>query len=259
MSKRAASSLALESSQSNVPALRRSVDILDMVAGAEGALSAADIARLLSLPKSTTHGLLKVLVELELLRKLETGRFIVGAHPTRWTKSFDTEFDIVSKFYALVSERSDFRVCTITLTVLDGNDAVSIGSSNADRSMGLTFPVGTRLPACFSASGKVLLSELSEIELHSMLPNGLPAPTTLLSTRTMEQLVKELAETRERGFCFEQGQVRESVSSIAAPVRDPHGRTVAAVCASTFSCEIGPQNIDRIREMVVEFANRLTG
>lgn len=84
-----------DTSPSTVPALRRSVQTLDLISNSKGALSAADIGRLLGLPKSTVDGHLKSMIELELLR-MRRGRFLVGAHPARRTRGSATDFDIVA-------------------------------------------------------------------------------------------------------------------------------------------------------------------
>ncbi|WP_313618833.1 helix-turn-helix domain-containing protein, partial [Agrobacterium sp.] len=46
-----------------VPALRRAVRILDLVSGSPRNLTAAELTRVLDLPKSTAHGLLAVMTE----------------------------------------------------------------------------------------------------------------------------------------------------------------------------------------------------
>ncbi|MEH0071468.1 helix-turn-helix domain-containing protein [Pannonibacter sp. Pt2-lr] len=49
-----------------MPALRRTVMVMDLVSSSAEPLTAADITRALKLPKSTAHGLFAVMQELNL-------------------------------------------------------------------------------------------------------------------------------------------------------------------------------------------------
>ncbi|MGO7917420.1 helix-turn-helix domain-containing protein, partial [Rhizobium ruizarguesonis] len=57
-----------------------------------------DIARVMSLPKSTAHGLLGVMVELGILVRKKDGTFRLGPHPMRWAHGFLSEMEMVSVF-----------------------------------------------------------------------------------------------------------------------------------------------------------------
>src|ERR1700709_1044426 len=73
---------------SNIPALRRTVRILDLVATASTAPTCSELARLLNVPKSTAHGLCATMVELGLLNRSEAGTFRLGPHLMRWANRF---------------------------------------------------------------------------------------------------------------------------------------------------------------------------
>ena len=81
-----------------VPALRRAVNILDLVAASGGVMSATDITRTLSLPKSTVHGQLHALTDLGLLVKAADGTYRLGPHLMRWAEGFLSQMDIISLF-----------------------------------------------------------------------------------------------------------------------------------------------------------------
>ncbi len=144
----------------SVPALRRAVLILDLIAKADRPLLAADIARLLDLPKSTAHGLLSVMLELDLLVRNPDGAFHMGPHPMRWADGFLSKMDILAVFKDYFAKDTALSRYTITLTVLDREEVVYIGCRHSDQPLGYMFRIGMRLPAPFTATGKMLLSEL---------------------------------------------------------------------------------------------------
>lgn len=103
-----------------VPALRRAVQILDYVSSAEAEPNATELARALSIPKSTAHGLLTAMVDLGLLTRSQDGLFHLGPHLMRWADSFLARQDIVAEFQRHFAESSDLAEHTVTLTVLMG-------------------------------------------------------------------------------------------------------------------------------------------
>ncbi|MGP4689693.1 IclR family transcriptional regulator [Agrobacterium pusense] len=249
--------------ENSVPALRRAVMILDLVAKADTALLAADITRALSLPKSTAHGLMNVMIELNLLTKDANGAIRLGPHPLHWANSFLADMDIVSAFQSYFSTDTSLSKYTLTMTVLDGSDVVYVGCRNSDRPMGLTFRIGMRLPAAFTATGKMLLSEIADQDLTSMFYKGLPAPMTVHSVRSLEQLRTELHQTRVRGYSIDNEQVRDGILCIGSTVRDYSGKAVAGVAVSLLRSEASDDYIVelglRVRNIAGSLSARLGG
>ncbi|HBF29759.1 IclR family transcriptional regulator [Rhizobium sp.] len=251
------SSSASKSSDS-VPALRRAVLILDLITKVDRSLSAADITRLLGLPKSTTHGLLNVMLELNLLVRNPDGAFHLGAHPMRWADGFMSKMDILSVFKSYFAQDTALSRYTITLTVLDRDEVVYIGCRDSDQPLGQTFRIGMRLPAPFTATGKMLLSEMPIGALQRLFGATFPSPMTSKSVRSVEQLVGELAAIRERGFSIDDGQVRESMICVGSVIRDHTGKAIAGIATSLMRSEANPDVILELGGMMCKTANTLS-
>lgn len=226
-----------------VPALRRAVQILDLLSGSGDKLTAADIARHLGLPKSTAHGLIGAMVEMRLLARSADGIYRLGPRPMRWAGSFLSQTDVVSAFQTFFEDNPDWSSYTVTLTVRDEAEVVYIACRNSDKPLGHTFVIGTHLPAPFTATGKVLLSELPESEIDTLFSDGLPQGMTPHSVRDLPALKQELTETRKRGFSIDDGQIREGMVCIGAPIRDFSGKTVAGIAISMLRSEVTPEDV----------------
>ncbi|TMV21065.1 IclR family transcriptional regulator [Rhizobium sp. Td3] len=240
-----------------VPALRRAVRILDMVAGSPQHLTAAELTRLMELPKSTAHGLLAVMVELDLLAKSADGTLRAGPHPLRWANGFLSQLDIVSTFHEQLAERHDLDPYTVTLTVREGGEVVYIGCRNSAQPLGHTFRIGMRLPAPFTATGKMLLSDLSTDELKSLF-ESFPPPLTPRSVSSLSKLEHELASTRSRGYSIDDGQIREGMLCIGAAIRDYSGAASAGIALSLIRSEASDEKIARLGEELRDTANALS-
>src|SRR5271166_3404958 len=86
---------AVQVAAGDVPAVVRAKAILDLVAQRNTPISVSEIARALSLPKSTTHGLCNTLVNLALLNRLPGGNFSLGSHIMFWANAFAGRTDMV--------------------------------------------------------------------------------------------------------------------------------------------------------------------
>lgn len=230
-----------------VPALRRAVGILDILASGRN-LKAAEIARTLSLPKSTAHGLLAVMSELDLVAKSPDGTLRIGPHPLKWANAFLSQLDIVTTFQEVLARDRKLDPYTVTLTVREGAEVVYVGCRNSDQPLGQTFRIGMRLPAPFTATGKILLSDLKHPELKNLLAD-FPKPLTRRSVRTIEELERELELTRERGFSIDDGQIRDGMICIGAALRDHSGAAVAGIAISILRSEASD---DRTSELAAQ-------
>ena len=240
-----------------VPALRRAVRILDMVADSPQHLTAAELTRLMDMPKSTAHGLLAVMVELDLLAKSADGTLRIGPHSLRWANGFLSHLDIVSTFHEQLAERHDLDPYTVTLTVREGGEVVYIGCRNSAQPLGHTFRIGMRLPAPFTATGKILLSDLGPGELR-MLFSQFPQPLTSRSVAALSQLEEELALTRARGYSIDDGQIREGMLCIGAAICDYSGAASAGIAISLIRSEASDQKIAYLGEELRTTANALS-
>lgn len=119
-----------------------------------------------------------------------------------------------------------------SLAVLDGFDIVYVARVQVRRIMAMTIVVGTRLAASNTAMGRVLLAGLPETKRADLLQT---VPLVSYSSGTpasRDELADELHRVRTQGFCVIDHQTDFGLRSVAAPVRDRNGRTVAAVSVS---------------------------
>jgi DNA-binding IclR family transcriptional regulator len=218
--------------EKSVPALVRASRILDAVIATVQPPTVSDLARRLGLPKSTVHGLCATLVDLGLLVRLPGNGFRVGPHVMRWAGAFLAQTEITTEFTAIWDQLSDLPGETITLSVLEGRDVVYVACRNSAAPLGVTFRIGMRLPAPFTATGKAILSTMGETEVRALLARDWPEPLTARSVGDIGALLRELEECRRRGYSIDDGQVREGMYCFGVPVRDATNQVIAGVAVS---------------------------
>ena len=113
--------------------------------------------------------------------------------------------------------------------VLEGTDIVYVMRVSTHKIMSITLGVGSRLPAYCTSMGRVLLAGLPEEESMACLKASQPKPLTRHTVTDLDTLRQKIAQTRKQGWCLVNQELEEGLVSMAAPIHDRLGRTVAAL------------------------------
>lgn len=120
-----------------------------------------------------------------------------------------------------------------SMAVLDDTDVVYVARVPTVRIMAVDIQVGTRFPAHVTSMGRVLLAGLPDARLDELLTKAsLTAYTTSTQTDPVA-LRKTIEQVRSRGYALVMSELEEGLISVAVPVRDGNGETVAAVNVSS--------------------------
>jgi DNA-binding IclR family transcriptional regulator len=230
----------------NIRVLNRAFLVLDLLAdGVERSLT--EISEAIDLNTSTTF---RLVASLEFHRYLSrddgNGKYTLGLACLELAKSFQAGHALTRAAGPdLEALRDDVRE-TVHLAVLDGADVVYLQKLPGLHAIGfLESHVGGRLPAYCTGLGKVLLAyadptyvrELIEVTYDSLERF---TPTTITD---LEELMKQLAEIRRRGFAFDWGEHEPDVRCVAVPVFGRNGAVAAAISVA------GPANrLEPLRE-----------
>ncbi len=242
----------------NVPALVRAHAILDLVTKGETTPTVSELARQLELPKSTVHGLCTTMVNLGILVRRADNSFRIGPHVMRWSNAFVATADLVAEFTAIFDEIDVLTQETITLSVLEGAEVMYIACRNSTLPMGITFRIGMRLPAPFTATGKAILSTMPAKNVRAIMANRWPQPLTGNSVQDIDALLAELDETRSRGFSIDNGQVRDGMTCLGVPVRNSVNKVVAGVAVSFLSVDADQPSFNAVARNILRVADILS-
>jgi len=234
-----------------VESLARGLSVLSSFSEERPTLSLTDITHILNLNKTTAYRLLSTLESLGYLhRDQETKRYRPSLEVLRlgFVVLGGMEVKQVAAPYLreLVEEVEE----TVNLAVLDNNEVVYIDRVGSKHMLNVNRPLGSRLPAYCTSTGKSLLAfllpEALEVVLATTTWRNL-TPTTLI---TPEALQENLALVRKRGFADSNGEMIPELRAVAAPIRQNGGQVVAAVNISvpshrvsyeTLIAEFGPK------------------
>ncbi|MFC0219116.1 IclR family transcriptional regulator C-terminal domain-containing protein [Pseudochelatococcus lubricantis] len=116
-----------------------------------------------------------------------------------------------------------------SVSILDGDEIVYVARAAQRKVMSISLMPGSRLPAYCTSMGRVLLAALPEDEARRRLAaRPLPARTPLTATGIAEVMAR-VALAREQGYAAIDQEVEMGLRSLAVPLLNARGITVAAV------------------------------
>lgn len=113
--------------------------------------------------------------------------------------------------------------------VLDGTDIVYVVRVPAHRNTSTPLGIGSRLPATCTSMGRVLLAGLQPADCRQRLQ---AAPRQAFTARTLtdpQALQEAIDAARSQGWCLVDQELEDGLVSLAAPIVDRSGRTIAAL------------------------------
>ncbi len=114
-------------------------------------------------------------------------------------------------------------------SVLDGADIVYVARAAQKRVMSISLTAGSRLPAYCASMGRVLLAALPEAEARAIIAASDRKANTPFTKTDPDALLDELSKVRKQGFALIDQELEIGLRSIAVPLENPRGRTVAAL------------------------------
>jgi DNA-binding IclR family transcriptional regulator len=201
-------------------------------------LTVTDVAALLPAPKSTVSRLLRAMRDTGFIESVgETKRYRPGvmlfeaSHVYRRTSSLVSQADEVVKAVSAQVGHSGY------VSVRDGLDVVGLTYHSGSHVLRVATPIGRRLAAFASATGRTLLARLSDEEVQRLYPT-LPTPPSPNAPQSVAELLARLARVRQEGFAESNDEANRGVAAIAVAVGDPETREVVSLCVTFPSATI---------------------
>ena len=137
---------------------------------------------------------------------------------------------------------------SVSLSILEDGYSVFVARAEVERLVSMVVRIGSRLPAYASATGRVLLSALSDSELDHYLDGIEPKALTSRTITETGHLRDVIKAVRTDRVAISDQELEEGMLSIAIPVTDPEGKVVAAMSLSASSARVPTERM--LKEML---------
>ncbi len=116
-----------------------------------------------------------------------------------------------------------------SVSILDDTEIVYVARAAQRRVMSIALMPGSRLPAYCTSMGRVLLSSLTVEDRRVLLERSAITARTPMTLTDIDVLLAEIEETAARGHAMIDQEVEVGLRSLAVPLRNARGKTVAAL------------------------------
>jgi DNA-binding IclR family transcriptional regulator len=142
-----------------------------------------------------------------------------------------------------------------SLESLVGSEVLILDEERGRGLLGLGTELGTRWPAHATATGKTLLATAEKAMRE---PQGGLKSLTAHTITSWDEWTKTLAEVREKGYATNLEELEYGYRSVATPVRDREGRTVAALSVGGSLHRMTLERIPELASVLRESAARVS-
>ncbi len=218
------------SRKDQIPTNLRLLLILEEVARQGIAVKPADLVEGIGLPRPTIHRLLQT-AEAEgfLQRDLDGRSYGPGPRLRSLAVSVISSEHLRTARLAILKRAAEEIGETCNLATPDREGMTYLDRVETKWPLRIQLPVGTQVPFHCTASGKMYLSTLRRKTLDGFLAAQVLELKTEKSIVDADQLRKELALIRERGYSTDNEEFMAGMAAIAVPVRDQQDRLMATI------------------------------
>lgn len=234
-----------------VPNLAKSVQILKLLSGAEDGLTAVEIEKELSIPRTTAFRILKTLIHEGMVEKKGTsfftsaGLFEIGLHALSKSQLRELAVPLLQELTRKTGQTSHLAIPSgwhsLILEVCDSPNPVQVASRP-----------GTLADLHCSATGKIFLSSLYSERLKEYCKVFQPekrTENTKISPADMEIMIERV---QQAGFAEDEEEYHTGVRCLAAGIRDMRGEIVAAIGVTGLVSSFTIERKEFVKECVLE-------
>jgi DNA-binding IclR family transcriptional regulator len=208
----------------------RVIMLLEALLRQRAPMRIGELARLINAPRSTTYEIVNRLLEADMLETVGSdGHVYFGRaiHLFGWAYSHHNAHypRIVEALERLASETGE----TTQLCALRGNKYVVLDCRDSTGPFRISSQVGVEVPIPWTASGRLLLSHMSEDAVRGFIP---PEDYRLPDGRVIPQdeFLADIALARRQGYSETTALADRFTWCLAAPIRDRTGGVTLTLC-----------------------------
>ena len=214
-----------------VATIERALSVLDLMAASDSEdLGVTEVAQKLDLSKAVVHRVLVTLVAHDYLQVDEKSRrYSLGPMALALGSAYLGRLDLRNLALPRLQGLSQRTGETATFSLRNGWTRMYVDQVTPDREIKMSVAIGKAYPLHAGSSSKSFLAFLPLEEQSRYIEESELAPLTDNTITDPDQLRRELAIVRQRGYAVSLQERQAGAASIAAPILDRDGSPIAAI------------------------------
>jgi IclR family KDG regulon transcriptional repressor len=200
--------------------VHKTLQVIEALEKHPKSLSVSELSRLINLPKSTTHHILRALLPYNYIyQNPDDKKYTLGFRFLEIGRKMLRNLDVrqIAKEYLdrLCEESKE----TVHLSILRGGLVVYLERVSPPEGFSLPINIDITAEPHTCAAGKIFLSGMSQQEMSSMYSGGPLKKITNRTITSQRRLFKEIETVRNQGYALDDEEFYEGLRCVAAPIR----------------------------------------
>lgn len=227
-----------------VSSVRKALQILCSFSMQQPHMSLSQLSRLLNMPKSTTHNLLRTLEHFGFVRQDgQDKRYRLGSRVCELAALFSHSTDVIANILPHLRQLAGQTRETVKLGLLSGGRVLVAAAVESSYELHTRGDVGSSWPLHSTGLGKAILASLSASEVGMIIDRHGLAPLTDRTITLRRELDRCLGEIRSQGHALDCEENEHGVLCIAVPLPVHAGGAPASISISGPSIRLSPQKL----------------
>ncbi|MDC6459009.1 IclR family transcriptional regulator C-terminal domain-containing protein [Luminiphilus sp.] len=211
--------------------LERGLAVLKSFAGQAKSMTLSQVAERTALSPAVVRRCLLTLEHLGYVSKMD-GRFALSPGVLSFASLFNEAYNLDGTIRPILQRLRDETGDSASFTVIQNADVLYVSHSSAQRAIRLQANTGTRYPALVTSTGRAMLADLSDEDLHEFIRRNPVERYTAKTIIDPDELFNEIRECGRRGYALVSDELDYGITSMAAPVSISGQGVVGAINSS---------------------------
>ncbi|WP_432842470.1 IclR family transcriptional regulator [Dactylosporangium sp. CA-092794] len=223
-------------------------------------LSVSEASDYLGVSRSTAHRSLAMLLQHDFVRQdTRTKLYEAGPALLQIGLAAVARLDVRTIAQPYVHKLAELTRETVHLVMLSGRDVLFLDGVESNRAVRSGLRIGVMVPAHTTAGGKSILATLAPDRLRALYPGGHLDVVNERSINSLEDLERDLALVRQRGYATNDEESEDGLRAVAASVTDGNRilRVMPALTVGGPKDRFTPERIEEIGQIVIRYSGLL--
>ncbi len=239
------------------PAVQKAFQLLKVVAVSRKELGLSELAKRLGFSKSTTHGLIRALLQTGALdQSPNRKKFFLGPAIVDLAFNSRNYIRVGERAKPILNELRDKISETVFLGMLSSSQGIIIATAEATQPLNISSPPGTSIPLLAGAVGKVLLSQVSDRRAAQIIRDLGLVQYTPQSIVDETEYLKELEKVRQQGYALDNEEYMQGVKAVAVSLGNFRGLPLA-IWTVGFAGSMGDDVMPKIIQETLNTAKKM--
>ena len=244
---------------SHVQSVDRALVLMELLAREDREMGLTEIAKALSWPKTTVHGIISTLRGREYVDQSSvTGRYRLGVRLFELGNIVARNWDVRTVARPAMQELNNRLGEMVHLATESGGEVLYIDKLDSTHMMRVVSETGARLPMHCTGLGKVLLAYKKPSEIRWIISKHGLCKMTARTITDREVLESELIKIRKQGYATDDREIMDSLRCVAAPIFDRYGNVEYAISVAGLAGNFHGERFGMVRDELIRTAESIS-